>query len=784
MPTSRTVGVRAITLMLMAALWMIPPAALANFTSEPVFNPELSIQKTPKEIKIDGDLNDAGWSGATHIMNFVERHPGDNTAPEVATKAMITYDEDHLYVAFVCVDDPSAIRATMCERDRFYNDDAVCVMIDTYGDASWAYEFFVNPYGVQKDNLWSSVAGEDSGFDLIWNSAAKITEAGYQVEMALPFSSLRFPNQSMQSWKMDFWRNRPRESFHQYSWAAYDRNEQCWPCQWGTVSGIGDVKPGKGFEVLPTFVAFQSSSLHDASDPHSGLRDGDVMGEPSIGGKYALSSDVTFEAAWNPDFSQIESDAAQVDVNTSIALFYPERRPFFQEGADVFRTLFNSFYTRTVNDPEYAVKLVSRKPGLTLGFMSAQDESTPYLIPLDESSILRNTGRSYVNALRATKPVGEGSQIGFIATDRRLDGGGYGSILALDGNVRLAQSYAIDGQFISSFTGEPDKAGATEGLEGLAIDEGAHSAVFDGESYSGNAFIARFKHFARHWSFMIDYNQVDPSYRTLTGYDPWVNYRQGSVWTGYTFYPESGLFQRIQPQVYAENRWMYDGTRRWERQNFSIDNQLRWAQTHVNIYVSRGSQAWTNGVTGEFTEYDDLYDFGFSTYSRFNDRIGYSLSYERGRSVARFADAIGTENSFFIDVDIKPFDRLLIEPNFNFVRSTHADTKKELFRQSITRTRFRYQVNKELSVRLVVQYNDAKASIHISDGDLGPNYYQWSEKAWDVDPLITYRLSPFSVLYAGSTQDYMYFPENDVRSSVWKLSSRQFFVKIQHLFQV
>ena len=153
---------------------------------------------------------------------------------------------------------------------------------------------------------------------------------------------------------------------------------------------------------------------------NSGFDDGDVNGEMSLAGKYAISSDVTMEAAYNPDFSQIEGDAAQVDVNTTISLFYPERRPFFQEGADVFRTLFNSFYTRTVNDPEYAVKLVSRKPGFTLGVMSAQDETTPYLVPLEESSSLINAGRSWVNVVRGTTPVDDGSQVGFLVADRPL----------------------------------------------------------------------------------------------------------------------------------------------------------------------------------------------------------------------------------------------------------------------------------------------------------------------------------------------------------------------------
>ena len=208
--------------------------ALASTPFEPVFNPTLEIEKSAGEISIDGNLGDPGWKGTARVTNFVERSPGDNTKPEVETEAFITYDNDNLYVAFLCYDDPAAIRTTMCQRDQFGADDAVCLLMDTYCDASWAYEFLVNPYGIQKDRLWTSVGDEDAGYDLIWESASRITATGYQVEMAIPFASLRFPNQEAQTWKVDFWRNRPRESYKQYSWSARDRDEQCWPCQWGT----------------------------------------------------------------------------------------------------------------------------------------------------------------------------------------------------------------------------------------------------------------------------------------------------------------------------------------------------------------------------------------------------------------------------------------------------------------------------------------------------------------------------------------------------------------------
>jgi hypothetical protein len=735
---------------------------LATKNWEPVFNPKLTIERTSEAISIDGSLDDAGWRTASRTDMFVERYPGDMIEPDVKTEAYVTYDDDHLYVAFFCHDDPDAIRATMCQRDQFGSDDAVVLLIDTYGDASWAYEFFVNPYGVQKDRLWSSVGGEDVSFDLIWQSAAQITDSGYQVEIAVPFASMRFPNQDVQNWKIDFWRNRPRESFKQYSWAAYDRNEQCWPCQWGTVEGISDVRPGKGLEIMPALVASQHSGLVDSRNPDSHFADHVGDGELSLGAKYAVSSDVTIEAALNPDFSQIEADAAQIDVNTTIALLFPERRPFFQEGSDIFRTLFNSFYTRTVYDPSLAVKLTGRMDKTSIGFFSAIDENSPYMIPLNEASIVVNTGQSVVNVLRASRRVGDNSQVGLMVSDRRFEDDGSGTVFAIDGDIRLSRNYSIDGQFLISHTQEANEAGETDGLQGYTFDNGSKTLIFDGESFYGGAFIARFKRSARHWNFILGYNQVDPSYRTQTGYDPWVNYRNLTLNSWYEIRPEKTVFQSITPSGYVHEKWDYDGVRKTNESGFNLDAQTRVAQTSFNIGFNRSDEVWS-GV-----DFDHLWSVNFGVYGRPSSMLGFSLNGRKGVGIARFDGAKGNETGFYASLDLKPIDRLIIEPTFNYLRSTDTKTDEELFSQYIARARVSLQANRELSLRLVVQYNDGR-------------------KAWNIDPLITYRISPFSVFYVGSTYDYREYDRftssGTQYGSHWDLNSRRFFMKLQYLFQ-
>jgi hypothetical protein len=505
-------------------------------------------------------------------------------------------------------------------------------------------------------------------------------------------------------------------------------------------------------------IANQSGSLSDPGDPASPFDNSGVNGEMSLGAKYSVSSNITAEAAYNPDFSQVEADAAQIDVNTTIALLYPERRPFFQEGSDIFRTIFNSFYTRTVNDPQFAGKLTARLDGTTVGFLTALDENTPYIIPLEEESILINTGRSFINVLRASRSLGENSQLGLILTDRRFEHGGSGTIAAIDGDIRLTQNYSIVGQFIASHTREADDSSFNSDLEDIRFDNDKHTAALDGESYSGSAFITQLRRHARHWNFTVDYNQVGPCYQTQTGYDPWNDYRNFSIYSSYTIYVERGLFQRITPQIYTDGRWNFDNERKWAHLSFGLGSQLSFAQTYLYAEYGQGSERW------EGVDFDDLWEAEMYLESRISDEVGYEMSFSRGRGVALRNLVRGDETSFYAALELKPVDRLIVEPNLSFARSTDVDTGEELYEGYITRTRIRCQFNRELSLRLVVQYND------------------FSER-WEVDPLLTYRISPFSLFYLGSTYDYDSFSFDPSSRSEWKLSSRQFFMKLQYLFR-
>lgn len=753
------------------ALLAVGAAAAGDF--QPVFQPTLEITRTAGKIDIDGTLDDAGWRNAAHIDHFQERNPGDNLQPDVQTDVFVAYDNDNLYVAFDCKDDPSSIRATMSQRDQYNGDDVVTILLDPYGTGLWGYQFYVNPYGIQKDALYNSTTGnQDIGFDCIWVAAAQRTAAGYTAEIAIPFASIRFPNQNQQSWRMDFWRIRPRAVTKQYSWAANNREEQCFPCQWGTVNGLSDVHPGRGIGVMPSMVSHQDGQIVNYRDPRSGFHNADPTAELSVGAKYAITSDFTAEGAINPDFSQIESDAAQIDANSTISLFYPERRPFFQEGSDIFLTLFNSFYTRMVWDPKVAAKLTGRHGKSRIGFLSAYDENSPYIVPLDAEDYQVGVGKSTINVLRFAQQFKPGNFIGVMLGDRRFDGGGSGSILSLDGAWRLNRTYDVAGQYVMSRTDEPVRPDLdtlfdaayyySGGLDTSRFDDGEHTNFLDGESYYGDAIITRFNRGTRHMYSFLGYNQIAPTYRTQIGFDPVANHRTFEAFTGVSILPKKGLFQNINPQVYYARRWDFlTGVCRYDQLNTSLELFTKVAQTHVQLNYQNYYERWV-GIP-----FDDLYQIGSSFDTRLNAKLGGGGYANTGKGLARFAAAKGNEVSYGFYIYLKPVDRLTIEPRFDYQRMTRPSDGRRYFGGYITRTRVQFQATKALSVRLVVQYNDFR-------------------KNWDIDPLITYRLSPFSVFYFGSSIDYgevRPLPADSSNPPQWRNTSRQLFMKIQYLFQ-
>ena len=732
-------------------------AAGADDGFSPVYHPELTVSRAAGPIEIDGKLEDAGWLGAARAHNFAEHNPGDQTKPEVDTEVWITYDDVNLYVAWLCYDDPGEVRASFCERDNIFSDDYVILCLDTYGEATHAYEIASNPYGIPGDLLYSSSNGEDITYDMIFESAGRITDSGWVAEMAIPFESLRFPGRPGQVWRVDFWRNRPRESRFQYSWAAYDRDENCWPCQWGTVRGIEGVEPGAGFELLPAVIAYQSGSLGD----YGHFDNGDLDADLSLGISYDISSELTAEATINPDFSQVESDAAQIDVNSTFALFYPEKRPFFQEGSDLFDTYFNAVYTRSVNDPALAGKMTWRKGSNSMALLSAYDEHSVIILPFEESSEFVENGKSVSNIIRYRHDLGESSHLGLVGTDRRFDGGGSGSLVGLDGQIRLSTSNSLRFQFLATHTEEVDKPALTDSsLIDKRFDGDEYTAVLDGESFLGHGLLAEIERSTGTYEIEMQYSELSPTFRADNGFEPSNNWRKAYIEIGGILrFDDNAILENINGNMNATRKWNFDGVKKDEWVVASCEFMFRAAQTGIHCNYMRSNELFHdihfNGIWQAHA--------CFSTQPMKALRFGGNYNY--GHRIARDDLVMGTETSYGAWADIRPIDRMLISSSFSRIFSDDLYSGERLFSQSVFRSTLSLQFSREFSLRLVTQYNDR-------------------HDRWDVDPLLTYRINSLTVFYIGSTHRYRDLVLEDDGRSGWALADRQFFLKLQYLFQI
>lgn len=733
----------------------------------PIYHPELQITPAAGPITVDAKLDDPGWRGAAVADNFAEHNPGDQTKPEVDTEVLVTFDDRNLYLAWICYDDPAEVRATYSERDNIFRDDYVILALDTYGERAMAYEISANPYGIQGDLFFSIGRGEDISYDMIFESAGRITEYGYLVEMAIPFAEMRFPRTDVHQWRADFWRNRPRESRFQYSWAAYDRNESCWPCQWGTVRGASGIKGNSGLDLLPSVIVHQTGlrtqdgtweNLPMQLSPLADDRNVDL----GLGISYDLSSEITAEATLNPDFSQVESDAAQIDVNSTFALFYPEKRPFFQEGSDLLGTYFEAVYTRSINDPIAAGKVTGRKGKTSLAFLTARDDHSVIILPFEESSEFVLNGKSTTNVLRVRQEFGEQTYLGMVATDRRFDGGGSGTLAGLDGKLRLSANDAVELQFLGSDTREPDKPSLTPDWDQtVTFDDGRRTARLDAEDFRGRALYASYERNTRNFWLDTDYRERSPTFRADVGFEPSNNDRIGIANTGYNFrFPDAGsLVERISPSVQGGRKWNFAGTRKDEWVNADLQVALRKAQTGLHAQYLRSNELF-HGIM-----FQDIWQVHICGNSQPGGWLELGANFNYGDRIARRDEVMGRQTSWGFWFDLKPTQRLLVASSFSAIRSEDRRAGRELFEDFIARTQLGYQASRELSARLIIQYRDR-------------------ERLWEADPLVTYRINPLSTFYLGSTRDYRDLSAAEDGVDGWRLTHRQYFMKLQYLLRI
>jgi len=738
-------------------------------TFQPNTTLTFDVPRVAEKVHIDGRLDDPIWGTAVVLANFVEIEPGDNSRPPVDTQVLVAYDDDHFYVAFRCFDDnPGAIRATVTDRDRMFADDFAGIIVDTFKDEQNGYEFFVNPRGIQGD-LYRSRNNEDSSYDAVWHSGGQITDEGWTAEIAIPFRSIRFPDAPVQKWGIHFLRNRPRESRAQYSWAPVSRDENCFFCQAGTLSGIQGVNQGRNIEILPYVLGSQSGALSlDSNDEFSWDND-NAQGEAGVGLKYGITPNHTLDFTYNPDFSQIESDATQIDANRTFALFYPEKRPFFLEGADRFTSMIDVVYTRSINDPLVAAKYTGKTGANTVSFITAMDENSPYIVPFEEQSGGALGKDTYSSIFRYKRDVLKESFVGVVASDRReREGDGSNTTAGVDTRLRLDDHFTVWGQVQGSYTQEPDDTTLSEGFNDINFGNDAeHTGAFDGEDYTGVAAEAEVVRSGRHYNASLWYEDYSPTFRAETGFVTQNDYRLLGFWNGYQFqYDKNPIFERIEPQLSMGRKY-----------NHRNEFKDTWLEPNIWFRFKKQTYFWTGFLWSEEVFAGELVD-GIARWAtdfdtEFSKHVSGGLYTRYGNSVVRDRDdpRLGEEWSYGIWTTLRPTAPLRLDLTFDSFRMNELNDGPEIFDAYVARGKLTYCFSKHLFLRLVGEY--------VEDANF-----------FSLDPLLSYKINPFTVFFVGSSHSFFDYEDDPTTVPVeyedvgYKQTDRLFFVKFQYLFRV
>jgi hypothetical protein len=689
------------------------------------------IPRIDTRITVDGSLDEPVWNDAWSMTLDYEVRPGENTPAPVTTEVLVVHDANRLYIGFRAYDpDPSSIRAHLSDRDSAWADDWVGVVLDTFNDERRNYLFIVNPLGVQSDNIEVEANGH-SPWDGIWSSAGAITDWGWSAEIEIPFSTLRFQRSSgPQTWGFDAIRGYPRNVQRQMGAFPRDRSNNCYLCQALKIEGFAGVSPGRNIEIVPTLVASRTDEREDL--PDDPLVNGDPEIELGLTARWGITPNLTLSGTVNPDFSQVEADALQLTVNRPFAIFFPELRPFFMEGADFFETPMNIVYTRMMREPEWGLKLTGKEGDHTIGAYVVRDEITNLIIPGSESSdftVLEQPNTATV--LRYRYDIGNRFTIGGIFTDRQ--GTDYlNRVAGIDGDFRFTPRDRVFVQILGSSTLYPQEV-----VEDF--DQPAETI----KDWAADIF---YSHRTRTWMWWAWLTDVGTDFRADLGFMPQVNYQHREAGIGYQWNAtETSWYSRMDLKAKVADTVDQSGFLLFHEEvvQFTIEGPL---SSHS---VVRPSQV-REGFNGEQFDFNRL---RVHTCLRPNGHSHAWLNLHLGGQI----DYANTRPGDFVNIDAGLWYRfgkhLYLEPKYT--RERMEVDEGWLYTTTIGQLQASWQFNTRCFIRAILQHVDDQFNTELYTDDRDTE-----EQALFTQLLFSYKINPRTVFFFGysdnsyGTQDY------------------------------
>jgi hypothetical protein len=629
--------------------------------------------KTDMPPIIDGSLDDPVWTEAPSVTGFKSFAPDFGRDVSEETLAYYAYDSENLYFAFQCNDrEPDKIRATLSKRDDFRTDDFICINLDSFNDQQSLYAFYVNPLGIQMDSRYANNK-EDYSVDVVWYSAGKLHEKGYTVELRIPLKSIRYSSGQRIEMGIFFERYIGRRTEH----ASYPELDPAKGFAFLTEMAPLEFFGLKTYTLLELIPAFTFSQGYAQNEGR--LAREKTARDLSLTGKYGITPSLILDATLNPDFSQVEADAGQVDVNLRYDLYFPEKRPFFLEGSENFNLagttdrdfLLETVHTRNIVDPNGGVKLSGK---------AARSDTIAAIFAADESPVsygsLDPTGKyAYFSIVRYKHALGQDSSLGLILTDREHEGR-FNRVVGPDGQIRLGQSSMLSFHALGSFTRASNESPRQDG----------HALGFD------------YRLDTRDWNIQLGGQDLSPDFETDAGFLIRNGLTRVRALIAPKFHPRSKVLLQLTPGLFTSQlRDKFSGL--WETENTLSLSSVMVRATRIALAGSYSTEIFlgqkfnTSGWTAQVISQITKEFYVRVTYAK-GKAVRYSESPLQGRGQRALA-SLGYQPS----------------ENFNWTLSyTYSDLFRDangekIYDYTIIRNRLIYQVNKYLFFRAVVEYN-------------------------------------------------------------------------------
>ncbi|HEY1951863.1 MAG TPA: DUF5916 domain-containing protein [Gemmatimonadaceae bacterium] len=748
---------------------------------------KVSIPRIEADVTVNGVLDEPVWQQAAVLTGFSEFSPQDGIPADDSTQVLVWYSPTAVYFGIRAFEHHGEPHATLADRDKISADDNVQILLGTFHDHRQAYVFGVNPLGVQMDGTiveqgqvltggWtptlSGRVAPDLSQDFLFSSKGRLTDYGYEVEIRIPLKSLKYQSADVQTWDLNIVRE-VQHSGREDSWAPAKRSNTSFLAQSGTLDQLTGLSRGLVLDVNPSL----TQKMTGAPSANGWAYD---RGSPQLGGRvqWGITNTLTLNAAVNPDFAEVESDAGQFVIDPRQALFFAEKRPFFLEGLDAFNTPHNLIYTRRIAQPDAALKLTGKVAGTSLGVLSAAD---------DRSLSPTGSDRTFYNVFRALRDLGGNSRIGVAYTDRVV-GDDYNRVADVDGRIVFGDVYSASFQGAQSF----DRS------SGVTHDAPLWEGIF---ARNGKEFGLRYV-----------FTGIDDNFRARSGFISRSGIVHAAVDHRVTHFGERGtVLETLTGDFVLDDQWQYSHfMRRGDAQdkkahlsgsaglrggwNIGAGFYLETFGFDRDLYASYAIAA-PNGQTLPFvgrpriTNHDYVLTLVTPQWAKFSG----NLLYVCGQDENFFEWAQADIDLVQAAVSFRPSDRARVDGTFDYQDYWRRSDHTLVGRNMIPRVKLEYQITRAIFMRLVGEY-DLSEQDDLRD-ETRTNYPLLIDgvlasasrsRSLHGDYLFSYQPTPGTVLFLGygSHADGEPDPTQRFNWQPLRRSSDYFFAKASYLFRL